>query len=268
MSALGRLWKRAPVWRLCLISGIAFTGLAAMFPPPIPRWLPTHTVNVNPHFVSQPDAAPPDYSQTELLPPGHDRSGVIPFSGHRLPLPAGTWQNIVLAQDGGAASVQVVLLARVEDQRLTGLELAAAPSPLSGSVAAPGALSPCYAPNAVVHQNSQVEGANPLAHECWGLSSSGMGSDAALVKDDTVLQHGLDRLQKMGVTMPGHMIVLNYLRSDETGWCQVLLMLPDRHDESNRKLQAWARRFVPLLHKGYESTLTAADLAAIGRDPA
>jgi hypothetical protein len=267
MSSFSRLWRRAPVWRFCLISAIAFTALAVMFPPVRPSWLPDHVAAAPPRFVAQPEAVPPKYGQLAFPLPGPGRSGVIPFSGHRLPLPAGSWQDLVLAKWSGTNAVQVELLSRVENQRLTGLELAAAPSPLNHSGDGFSSLAPCYASNTIAHESFPVLDTDPLAHECWTLSAVDMAAADEPLKKEEVLQRGLEILQETGVAVPPHMLMLSYLRSDETGWFTVVLLLPERGEASRRKIEAWARKFAPSFHKGYENSLVSADLAQMPRDP-
>jgi hypothetical protein len=164
--------------------------------------------------------------------------------------------------------VQVELLTRVEDQTLTGLELAAAPSPLSNADKGFTAASPCYAPNTIAHQNILVPGASPLSHECWTLTAVDMTGDDVAIKKDEVLHRGLDRLQEMGVTVPAHMLLFSYIRSDEIGWFTVILLLPDHGEAARRKMETWVRKFAPYFHKGYENTLVSTDLAQMAHDPA
>jgi hypothetical protein len=266
MSAVCRLWRRAPVWRFFLFATVAFAALAAMFPP---RWaaLPA-AKTTTPHFALQADPPLSDEGHLELPGAQATRSGIIPFSGHKLPLPAGSWQELALAQASGASATQVELLARIDGQHLTGLEMAAAPSPLSNSIGGFDGNGPCNATNTIAQESLPVPGANPLARECWALSEVEMTGDTAGIRKDELIHRGLDRLQKMGVQVPDHMMVLSYLRTDETGWMTVFLFLPGRHADPSHRLIAWVRRFTPLLHKGWESSLTPADLAPVAHDPA
>ncbi len=237
-----------------------------MFPP---HWMTVPVAQTpSPHFTLPPANPPSDGGRLEL--PGDEatRSGVIPFSGHKLPLPAGTWQELALAQASGASAVQVSLLARIENEHLTGLEMAAAPSPLSNSIGGFNGAGPCNATNAIVQETIPVPGANPLARECWALSETAMTGDNAGIRKAEILHRGLDRLAHMGVQVPDHMMVLSYLRTDETGWMTTFLFLPGRRADPNHRLINWVKKFAPLLHKGYESTLTSAELAAVGHDPA
>jgi hypothetical protein len=264
MSVSIRLWRRAPVWRVCLISAVAFSGLAAMFPP---HWLaiPISTPTA-PRFVPLTNAAPAQFGMIEM-PPNASRSGVIPFAGKKLPLPDGSWREIGTEQGSGEGALQVLLLARIENQHLTGLEMAASPNPLNSSVSGFVGQGPCNAPNAISAQSIPVPGANPLAFECWALADANLAGKGSQLQHDPVLHRGLDRLQNMGVSVPDHMLVFSYLRSDETGWQANFLFLPPRREEAIRRLVAWVRRFAPLVHKGYLSSLTPPELAALPRDP-
>lgn len=292
MTAVGRLWRRAPGWRVCLIAAIAFTALAAMFPPALPPWL-THWPFAHPlagadagdtaatansgkpaaaRYVRQPDPALPDYETIESPPFGPGRAGAIPFAARLLALPSGTWQELILARGSGAVAVQAALFGRVEDRHLTGLMLAAAPDPLAGAAAPVTGLAPCFATDAIAHQIvPATPDQGPLTHECWTLTAFDMRDAVMRSGLDDVMRAGLDRLDGMSIIVPDHMLALRYLRSDETGWLTALLLLPERHAErpgADPRLPAWAKRFAALLHKGFDGTLTPGELAAgNGHDP-
>jgi hypothetical protein len=285
MSAAGRLWRRAPLWRLCLVSAIAATALAAMFPPPVPRWahrgagpgagpdagLGAGAQEAAPRYAPDIATAPPDYGVIESPPPGPGRSGIMPFSGRQVPLPAGTWQLLVLARGGGPLAMQVELLGRTDADRLTGLLFAAAPGPLGNAAGAAPDIARCTMRDAILHQTVPPDDSDPLSHECWNLLSVGMDADGPLAKTNEVLKRGLGRLHDMGIAVPDHMFALNDIRADPTGWLTVMLLLPDHGGEqqaASRKLQGWVRRFAPLLHKGFDGKLEPSDLKpSLSRDP-
>ena len=277
MSAVGRLWRRAPAWRLSAAAAVAFTALAAMFPPTLPCWpfrqatpasnAPTADRDAGPRYLPQPPAPPPDYGIAVYPPSGPGRTGIIPFAGRQLPLPTGSWQELVLARSAGAAD-QAALLGRIEHGRLTGLLLAAAPGPVSGGGLPAGGFAPCFAPDAIAHQIIPTTSAQgPMARECWTLTAF----EPSQARPDELMRGGFDRLDRMAVAVPEHLLAMRYLRTDDTGWLTVALLLPDRAAEpagDKGRLQAWIRRFVTVLHKGYDGTLTAAELTpAIARDP-
>ena len=250
-----------------------------MFPPTVPRWLRTAPLPASEplpqgadtaRYVPQPPPPVPDYGVAVLPPLGVDRTGIIPFAGRLLPLPRGNWQELVLGRSGGDVPGQAMLLARIERGHLTGLLLAAAPTPVAGAAAPVSGAAACFTPDAIAHQIITTNAArDPTARECWTLASY----DPA--KPDEMMRGGFDRLDHMGIPVPEHLLALRYLRGDATGWLTVLVLLPETLPETgagtveaSRRLEAWMRRFAPMLHKGFENTLTAHDLTpAIARDP-
>jgi hypothetical protein len=258
---------------VCLIVASAATALAAMFPPPMPHWPGTAKPGktLAPRYVAPATSAPPDYGMIESPPAGAGRSGIIPFSGRQVPLPAGTWQLLVLARGSGPMAVQLELFGRVEAGRLTGLVLAAAPGPLSNAAGAAAALGSCNVHDAILHQAVPPDHNDPLSHECWSLLPLDMDAPASPAKTDEMLRRGLARLHEMGTAVPDRMLALNYIRSDPTGWLTALLLLPDpglEQPSARHKLEVWVRRFTPLLHKGFDGTLAPSDMTqAVSHDP-
>jgi len=271
MSAAARLWRRAPAWRVSLVCAIAATALAAMFPPAIPhRFAAAGARDAPPRYMPQATAVDPVNELASELPPlGPGRSGIIPFAGRQLPLPLGVWQELVLAKSGSSQATQVVLLGRLDGPRLTGLMLVAAPGPLGNAAGAAAGLGPCDTRDSIAHQTVPADmNRDPLSHECWVLVPLDMGAATSPAKTDPVLRRGFGRLQEMGVAAPGHMLGLDYVRSDPTGWMTVLLLLPGEQPAASRRIQGWVRRFAPLLHKGFDGTLVAAELTpAVVHDP-
>ena len=109
MSLIGRLWRRAPAWRFCLITAVAFTGLAAMFPPAIPHLpvfhrhhpgadKPADVAHYNALSAAAP-TVPTDTGMIHMPPLDAGRSGIVPVAGRLLPLPAGVWHELALARD-------------------------------------------------------------------------------------------------------------------------------------------------------------------------
>lgn len=301
MSVIGRLWRRAPAWRLCGTVALACTALAAMFPPTLPRWPsgtpladpgdvsgravaspahgpPGHTAlsgSTSPdgttRYVPQPDSAPLDYATVDRPPLAPGRTGLIPEAGRMMPLPAGAWQTLAFARSSGPMAAQVSLLDRMENGLLTGLLLIGAPGPvgrISGPATAP---LPCVAPDVLARQVLPQPAADPYAHECWTIVASAMTGPDGAGSHDALLKIGLDRLEKLHVAVPDHMLAVRLIRSDETGWMLATLFLPDRRGTSPdalHRLEAWAGRFEVLFRKGYDGTLAAGDVTPVtARDP-
>jgi hypothetical protein len=248
-----------------------------MFPPPMPRW--AHDAaepgpvdkEAAPRFIPDNASATADYGLILSPRPGAGRSGIIPFSGRQVPLPAGSWQLLVLARGAGPMAVQVELLGRVDGSRLTGLVFAAAPGPLSNAAGAAPDIATCTMRDAILHQTAPYDESDPLSRECWNLLPFDMDAEGTFAKTDEVMRRGLGRLHEMGVVVPGHMVALNYIRTDPTGWLTVMVFLQDHgadQQAASRKLQAWVRRFAPVLHKGYEGKLEFSEMTpSVSRDP-
>ncbi len=273
MSAPGRLWRRAPAWRLSLIAAVTFSALAAMFPTPVPRfllhyhlpgWLGGHGAAAVPQagavarYAPQPDQPPRKYSGIEEPSTGSDRTGTIPFAARQLTLPAGTWQELALARGGGPESVRLTLMGRIENQHATGLLLAAAPDPLSPAPQLITALDPCFDPAAIAeHAVSPEQNHDYAARECWSLTAVDIGNAASVAQLDDVTRSGLARLGRMNVAVAGRQLALTYLRGDSHGWLKVVLLLPDKRGEQqtgDTRLQAWMKLWVAQLHKGFDGT--------------
>ncbi len=276
MSVIGRLWRRAPAWRACVVTAVAFTGLAAMFPPAMPRLPPLRWAKAGgpggaavAHYRPQPLPAPPDDGIWHVLPPDTPgQQGIIHYAGRLLPLPAGSWHELAVARGGGAEMHQVTLLDRVSNNHLTGLMLVVAPGVMSGATGSVGIPAPCTDSAQLAGFIAPILlGQSPLTHECWAIAPVDMQAAAAAPATDGLLPHGLARLGELHIAVPDRMLATTFVRSDDGGWQVVTILLGD-HGGPIRKLQDWASRFRVPMHKGYDGTLVPADLPpAVAQDP-
>jgi hypothetical protein len=279
MSAAGRLWRRAPAWRFCVVTALATTALAVMFPPTVPHFAVTPPATPaapapftpSAHFTPQPPAPPAENGAVQVLHNPQSRTGIVPFAGRQVALPPGDWKGLVLASAGGVPPVQETLWFRAPAGRLTGLLRTAAPSPASG---APGDLSKpqiCYAPAAILKEvTPEPADSNPMVHECWVLVDSDETSTAERDKVDPVLRRALGRITDLGITVPDRVLTLLYYRSTETGWLSLTLMLPadsDTNATASRRIETWIRRYAAVAHQGFDGKLAEGEPAAIARDP-
>ncbi len=276
MSVIGRLWRRAPAWRACVVTAVVFTGMAAMFPPVVPHLPPLRWGKgaeamagaVTAHFHPQSASAPPDNEAFwHVLPPDTPgQQGIIHYAGRLLPLPAGIWHELVVVRAGAEPS-QVALFDRVSNNHLTGLVLVAAPGVMSGATGTVGVPPICHDPDQLAGSVAPVlPGQSPLTHECWAIAPMDMRAVAAAPAEG-ILPRGLARLGELHVSVPDQMLATTFMRSDDNGWQVARVMLVD-HGGPIRKLQDWATRFQVPMHKGYDGTLVAADLPpAVARDP-
>ena len=276
MSVIGRLWRRAPAWRACVVTAVAFTGLAAMFPPAIPHLPPLRwTKGGAPaggavaRYRPQPPPAPPDDSIWHVLPPDTPaQQGIIHYAGRLLPLPTGSWQELMVARGGGTELRQAALFDRVSNNHLTGLLLVIAPGVMSGATGEVGVPPPCADPGRLAGSiTPALPGQSPLTHECWAIAPVDMRAVAGAPVTEGLLPRGLARLGELHVAVPDRMLATTFMRSDDNGW-QIATVLLGDHGGPIRKLQDWAARFQVPMHKGFDGTLTAADLTpAVARDP-
>ncbi len=273
MSVIGRLWRRAPAWRACLITALAFTGLAAMFPPAIPH-LPLHWAQGSgrgltvAHYHPRPPPAASDDGISHVLPPdAPGQQGIIHYAGRLLPLPAGTWQELAAGR-GGIEMRQATLFDRISNNHLTGLMLVVAPGVMSGATGTVGVPPSCTDPDQLAGAIAPVlPGQSPLTHECWAIRPVDMRAAAGTPATEGLLPRGLAQLGELHVAVPDRMLATTFMRSDDSGWRVVTVLFGD-HGGPVRKLQDWAARFQGALHKGYDGTLVAADLPpAVARDP-
>ncbi len=281
MAAWGRLWGRAPAWRFCLFGAIAMTALAAMFPPALPDWLahrslwqrPAGAASADPapRFVPQPEAAPPTYSTFQMPDFGHTRSGIIPFAGRQLPLPAGQWQELAIARNRGSLLETISLLARIEDSRMTGMVIATAPESLGVVAGIANTPKLCLEAGTLAHRIAPSDPDMPLSHECWTIVDEDMTAGPWAAGQNSLERHALERLGLIHASVADHMLAWRYFVAGNGGFMQTIILVPDeRATEPGQvtKLQEWGERYAARLSKGFDGKLTQADLTpAVLRDP-
>lgn len=294
---IGRLWRRAPAWRMCIMAAVTFTVLGLMFSPSLPRWPAQEAVGVhatpsatetqhtvarqaggdNPErniatrasYVPQPDPASFSYSTASMPPLAPGRDTIIPEAGRLVPLPRGMWQQVVLVRGEGLQAEQQSVLFRMEQGQLSGIIFLAAPGPLSGASGPVEAPIGCVAPDALVHQLAPRSAEqDPRDHECWAISTSDMTAlaDPKIVTKKGTLRRALNRLEALHVTVPSHMLETLFIKSDAAGWMAMEVYLPDHRIESPASFQHtqdWAGHFAKLFRQGYDGSLAANDITAL-----
>ncbi len=247
-----------------------------MFPPAIPHLPPLRWATgaasagkAMARYHPQPPPVLPDGGISHVLPPDTPgQQGIIHYAGRLVPLPAGSWQELVVARGGGSEMRQAALFDRVSNNHLTGLMLVIAPSVMSGATGEVGVPPPCVDPGQLAGSITPVlPGQSPLTHECWAIRPVDMRVAANAPMTEGLLPHGLARLGELHIAVPDRMLATTFMRSGDTGW-QIATVLLGDHGGPIRKLQDWAARFQVPMHKGYDGTLVAADLPpAVARDP-
>ncbi len=275
MGPFGRLWRRAPAWRLVLVTAVASTALAAMFPPSLPKGLVRlHRGPGNPaggmpvpvtmqgsqagaRFTPQPAQTLAEYSTLDHPSLGMPRTGTIPFNGRQLPLPPGEWQVMEIGRSPaamGALNVQVESFILLKSREVTGVLVALTPDPVIGGVPPPTFMQTCLAPDALTGQIAPPNPAKPLANECWVLTNTVLSATKDGAPGSIYLPE-LDRFRNAGLTVPEHMTALDYRQSDQNGWWVVTLFVPEAPEGSSvetRRLQLWAKTYAAALHRGFD----------------
>ena len=267
MSVIGRLWRRAPAWRLLLFTAVTTTALCAMFPPRLPTFSLARPQPTGPRYRPPNATAPPDYTAISTPPITGTRHGFIPFGGRQVPLPQGNWSEIVLLQAVGPVSRQGVVLARLQSGRMTGMIVALGTPPTDRDAPIPSAA--CVDPTGMpVHMLEQPQADDPLAQECWSLRRL---TTSELVTSRNPLEfRAFSRLGKLDVAVPAHLLAVRYYRHDGGATLAVTTLLPDPNESAGlvRRTDAWARGWVGVLHRGFDDALIARDVSgAPARDP-
>jgi hypothetical protein len=269
MTVIGRLWRRAPAFRACVVLAIAGSALGAMFPPRLPASMldslqgRKHGLDEQAHYRPPADAPPPDYSLLDLPPLRDGRSILIPFAGRQLPLPAGKWVEVALARDHETPPVQAIVLARIQSSTMTGMILVTGTPPVAPTALAPPQFSPCN------DGTTQVT----AGQDCW---NTGQLITAQLRRPDAelLLKRSLDQLDNLGVILPARLAGGSFVRLDGSGALTVKLMFAEPATGAlipamSRRMDNWMRRWVPLLHRGFDGALKPADITVpLAHDPA
>ena len=275
MSVIGRLWRRAPAFRVCLVTALAATALAAMFPPHLPAIVgKPHDPAPGEQARFRPQAPPPplDYSSIDLPPLEAQRSRLIPFAGRLLPLPVGKWAEVALLRSGGPLAVQAVVLARLASSNLTGMIIVTGTPPVEPAALRAQPTEQCFdAGDPAAHDPAPVLHRDFAMRDCW---STGRLSTAALRDTGSrniLLKRSLDRLNTLGVVLPVDLSTSYYVRADDGGGMtmRILLASPAAGGAMDRRTQSWMQHWTSLLRRGFDGTLRATEVTPqLARDPA
>ena len=276
MSVVGRLWRRAPAFRVCLMVALASTALAAMFPPHPPAFvskLHGRAPDQQAHFTPPPAAAPLDYSSIDLPPIETQRSRLIPFAGRQLPLPAGKWAEVALLRSGGPFAVQALVLTRLQSSRLTGMIIVTGTPPVEPASLHVQPVNQCVDASDPVLQDPAPTLHRDLAmRDCWSVSPLPAAALTDATSQNMLLKRSLDRLRALGVTLPAALSAAYYVRAGDDGGMTMRIMLAGPATSGaarDRRTQSWMQRWVPLLRQGFDGSLRPADVTPqAARDPA
>ena len=268
MSAARRLWRRAPAWRLLLFVAVAATALTAMFPPRLPAWLARQESGpAGPRYRPRAEAPPAPVTRITLPPLGEPRQTMIPFAGRQLPLPQGKWTEVALLSAAGTFPQQGLVLARLVSGRMTGLIIVRGTPPTGrDDQVEPGA---CVdATGRPMHVLAPPKADGQAAMECWFTRS--IAASKLMDPANPLESHVLTRLGGLDIAVPAHLLVSLYYRHVDGATFSVATMLPDPSESAAlmRQVETWMRRWVPLLHRGFDAALEPSDIKPkLAHDP-
>ena len=250
MTAAGRLWRRAPLWRLALASAVTFAALSALFPTPALLGLFDRLTAGK--MGSTPPVPPvigdyPSYAATF--------SGTLRFAGRILPLPAGTWHELVSGREEHDTELDFMVLGRIEKGGLTGTIVANA-----SVIPADGPIQPhlpfgCFDARSLV----AVPPADTGPHDCWYARTTSL---AALAP------RAAERLSRMSIAVPTTLIATTWSRVEHGDVETVTVAVPETSRASVKARSAWMRLWRPLLRRGFDGPLAASDITpSASRDP-
>lgn len=218
MSSLFALWKRAPLWRFCLVTGTLALVLGVLFPAPRLRgyfpWLPMgfsvdspgtmqNSGQTGSHLAT---TASSTEEKPQILYPDIDTTleHYTILAGHQIPLPAGQWHPVLTASTNEHFPISFIALARASHHILTGLVIAETnlvPTPAS---LASTITQPCHDDrNTVIERHESAETA-----ECILLEPALLNGLA--VNDDNFINDSLARLRISGFIVPPFMIAASW----------------------------------------------------------
>lgn len=221
MTALGRLWRRAPVWRRALYLTATATTLAVLFPPPpiAPYLGVVAVVPKEPGTVAAPVAVP---ALAQSVPqPGMTYSDRLPFGTQSVPLPVGRWLALVRqtgdTPNGPALSVflalelggRVVAVASITGSFADNPKEAGYPAPLEAQI-----------PNFYYRRVYASVDHGPVDLWIAGVTTTAKWNDQ-------YRQAAIGAIQHRAMVVPGQFDTVVYRLADRRNWLSAEFMFTD-----------------------------------------
>ncbi len=251
MSAAGRLWRRAPLWRLCIGATLTFGALTALYPTPgIER------------VFALIQGAPATTSRVvgpTMIP---SLRTLTPLAGRSLPLPAGDWHEVLAGRFEPDGEVTEIVLARLQHGRVSGLLDAIATT--GPSAASPGLPVQCADPTNFA---SHVLPVRPDGtRSCWFVRAAPAAMPVADGQPRSILDAARERLREVGTEPPVAMTRSVWFRTGDREFMSVQIDLPAPRKD---RVEAWMKGWTVLLDQGFDGTLKPSGvLPRLARDPA
>ncbi|WP_408873923.1 hypothetical protein [Gluconobacter roseus] len=223
MTAFGRLWRRAPLWRTSVIVTVGALGMAAFYPTPALKkampWLPGHLPGAAPSAGQQadqtaagPGGAPGAGDQIGVPDPGIAQHGSIMIAGRTLPLPAGDWHPILTARSGAHGELSQQILARTDRGVVSGVIVVRATQQPVPAELAEQLETPCHDDRDYAAHISEQPG---VSQECSYTSNAVLENQS--VSTDPFITAAFSRMRTLGFPIPSLMINVGWYHAAVAG---------------------------------------------------
>lgn len=222
MSAFARLWKRAALWRICLVLGVGGTAMTIFFPTSSIKkyapWLPGKAPTPL-SYQSDPSSHSDDTHQTMGRLGFPDTNNVVTdhtsLAGYTLPLPAGQWHPVLTAQTVDDIPFSFIAFIRTDQGAVTGFITAQATQQPIPQALAENLLTPCHDDRNYISYNNETQ----KTIDCSFLANAVLGQDT--VSLNPFIAEAISRVRQLGFPVPPLMITAGWRHLKATSSHQV-----------------------------------------------
>jgi hypothetical protein len=226
VSAVVRLWRRAPLWRAGLLVAAASTLLALAWPPQLDHTPPPRAGQY---------ALPPAVANPFLTYPHVYR--ILAFGSGQVPLPAGEWTSLIHSNDDHVTpSVIGELLVHLVDKRLVAAVSIRGTSAPKATPDGWKLYDGCTSAHVVVRVRSH---ANFGPQDCWLINPVMQPADWAGASLP-IIPRGLEVLGRNGIALPPVMLMVNFFLADDRQWRLVTYWFAPGINDPAPTPQGWA----------------------------
>lgn len=214
MTAFGRLWRRAPLWRTSLIIMVGGIGMASFFPTPalkkaMPR-LPGHAPGASPSPAAGASSAQnaaggnaPNggVDQVGVPDPGITLRHSLKIAGRTVPLPTGDWHTILTARSGPHGEISQQVLARTDSGVVSAVIVVRASQQTLPQEVTDGLETPCHDDR---NYASRISGKPGASEECTYMGNAVLANNT--VSPDPFITAAFNRMATLGFPIPPLMI--------------------------------------------------------------
>ncbi|GAP25193.1 hypothetical protein GLF_2075 [Gluconobacter frateurii NBRC 101659] len=221
MTAFGRLWRRAPLWRTSLFIMVGGMGMAAFFPTPALKkhlpWLPGKAPGASPAPTqsAQGDGGGTSSNSPDSVTapdPAIIQQGGLHLAGRIIPLPVGEWHPILAARTGPHGEISQQVLARTSLGVVSGVIVVEASQQPLPPQAVDDLERPCHDDRNYASQIVEKQG---LVEECAYIGNAFILPGSP--NGGPFVSAAFDRMNTLGFPIPPLMITLGWYHAAAQG---------------------------------------------------